>query len=386
MFGAVAENRPAVVSQNQAVQEAVAHSRAGSIHPLRYATMTCRVLGAALLGAAVLLVSGQEAGAFGKRSRGCDTPCATPCAPSCTVSYVDKVVVCYKPEWKTKKVEVSVTEYKMEPEKFMYKVCVPVMKKEKVKVCETKMATEPYKYTVMETLYVKDKVKVCESVWSEKEVPYSWYECVPVHTKQKRTVYETICVPTVVTHTVTVPTCAPVCAPACAPAHVRHGLFSRLCCKKPAPCPAPCATPCEAPCPPPCETKVVSHTVMVPKTTSKEIEVDICTYTQVKKDGVKKVKICTPVWVEKEVTVAKCVPAEKTGTRTVCVPVWVEKEIDVCTTTWADKEGVRHVCKPYVVKKWVEHKWCEMVKVETVVKVPVMVPCPTPCPTPTCCN
>ena len=94
--------------------------------------MTCRVLGAALLGAAVLLVSGQEAGAFGKRSRGCDTPCATPCAPSCTVSYVDKVVVCYKPEWKTKTVEVSVTEYKMEPEKFMYKVCVPVMKKEKV--------------------------------------------------------------------------------------------------------------------------------------------------------------------------------------------------------------------------------------------------------------
>ena len=364
--------------------------------------MTRRVLGVVVLGAAVMLLCDQEAAAFGKRSRGCETPCATTsgCTTPCSVTYVDKVVTSYKTEWKTKKVEVEVIEYKMEEEKFKYKVAVPVTTKSKVKVCEFKQVNEPYKYTVMAPIEVKEKVKVCEHVWTTKDEPYSWYECVPVHAKQKRTICETICVPTVVTHVVPMPSCA---TPTCGK---KIGLFGRLCHKSA----HTCDTPCPTPCPTPCETQTVCTTVMKPTVVTKEIEVDVVTYSQIKKDGVRKVQVCTPVWTEKEVTVWKCVPVqkdgvrvvcvptwvekevdvcstawvEKDGARVVCVPTWVEKEVDVCSTAWVEKDGVRHVCKPFKVKKWVDHSWCETVKFETTVKVPVMVPCATPVPT--CCN
>jgi hypothetical protein len=69
------------------------------------------------------------------------------------------------------------------------------------------------------------------------------------------------------------------------------------------------------------------------------------------------------------------------GMRTVCVPTWEDKVVDVCTYRSVQKDGVRKVCQPYHVKKLVDQRYCEMVKYETTVKVPVCtpVPCASPC-------
>lgn len=353
--------------------------------------MTRRMLAAAALGAVALMAATPaESWAFGgKRKKaadcgGCPEAVAVAHAPAAdcgpaaapAVAYADQVVVSYKPEWKKKQVEVNATEYKWVDEEYTYKACEYVSKKEKVKVCEHKETKEAYKYTVNEWQQVKDKVKVCETEWKEKEEKYSYYE--PAYTKQKvkKTVYETVCVPT----EVTVPVSAPAPAP-CEDGGKRKGLFARLCAKKkkddcaaPCPAPAPCPTGCDAPCGP----AVVTQVVMKATRVAKEVEVEETVCTMVKKEGVRKVKYAEPKWVEKEVTVSKCMPVVKEGTRTVLTPTWVEKEVDVKVPTWVEKKGTHKVCKAFPVKKMVEQAYCEMVKVETVVKVPVSAPAPAP--------
>lgn len=346
--------------------------------------MTQRMLGAAALGAAVLGLAAPDAAAFGRKKKadcgGCPEPVAVAapaadCGPAGAVAYVDQVVTSYKPEWKTKKVEVECVEYKWVEEKAKQKVCEYVARKDKVKVCELKESKEPYKYTVHEWQPVKDKVKVCETEWKEKEEKYSWYE--PVYTKQKvkKTVYDTVCVPT----EVTVPVAA--AAPCEDGGRKRKGLFGRLCGKKKkddcaAPCPAPCPTPCGDGCGEPCGPTHVTHVVMKPTRVAREVEAEETVCTHVKKDGVRKVKYCEAKWVEKEVTVQKCVPVVKEGVKVVHTPTWVEKEVDVKVPTWVEKDVMVKVCKAFPTKKTVEQKYCEMVKVETVVKVPVHTPAP----------
>lgn len=316
--------------------------------------MTRRLLGAAVLVAAVLAVCAQEASAFGKRASYAAPSCVTSggaCCGSYTVSYVDQKVTVCTPVWKTRKVDVEVVEHVWVDTPYKYTVCVPVMKKEKVKVCETTQVKQPYTYTVYTPVHVNEKVKVCTHTWVTKDQPYSWMEPVYVKSKQKRLVCEVVCVPTTVSYTVTPP------APC--------GWVSR-CCGHAAPCPPPCP-------------QVVTCTVMKPTTVTKEVEVEVVNCTYVRKEGVRKVNVCVPVWVDKDVVVCKSVPVQKEGFRIVCVPVWVEKLVDVCSHTWVEKEGVAKVCKPVTVKKTVEQSYCELVKTETVVKVPVAVPCPTPC-------
>lgn len=344
--------------------------------------MTRRVFGAAALVAAVLGLTAQDAAAFGrKRKADCGTTggaavaaCGTDCGAAGAVSYVDQVVTTYKPEWKTKKVDVDTVEYKWVDESYKYKVCEYVIKKDKAKVCELVRSEEKVKYTVHEWKQVTEKVKVCEPEWKEKKEDYTYYEPKYTTAKVKRTVYETVCVPTEVT--------VPVVAHAApAPAPKRKGLFARLCKKKddcadpcpPAPaCPAPCGDACGAPCAPAVMTKVV----MTPTRVAREVEVDQTTCTMVEMKGSRTVKYCEPKWVDKDVTVWKCVAVQKDGVKVVHTPTWVEKDVEVKVPTWVEKDGVRKVCKAFPVKKTVDHHYCELVKVQTTVKVPVYTPGP----------
>jgi len=317
-----------------------------------------------VLGAAVgLLASPASVSAFGRKKAAADdcAPCAAPapcgaapCAPAYTVSYVDQKVTAYKTENYTQ--DVKVVEYTQvaSKEDYKYLVCVPVAKKQKVTVYETRTKEEGFKYTVNELVAVKDKVKVCEYTTVTKDVPYVTYECVPVVTKQQRTVYDTVCVPVTVTKVVEPP---------------KPGLFAR-CCKKPDPC-----------APPPCP-QVVTCTVMQKQCVARVVTVDVTTFTRVEKKGVQKVTQTVPVWTEREVTVQKCVPVEKAGTRTVCFTVPVEKEIDVQVMTQVEKTDTRTVYKTVPVEKVVKQTLCRVVPYETTVKVAVRTPVPAPAPAP----
>ena len=83
-------------------------------------------------------------------------------------------------------------------------------------------------------------------------------------------------------------------------------------------------------------------TVMQRQLVRREVEVDV-------------VK-CVPVYVDREITVNKCVPVQKEGTRVVCRPVWTEKEVDVVNYVRVAKEGTRKVCQPVNVKQTVEQR------------------------------
>src|SRR5262245_24363366 len=109
--------------------------------------MTRRLMGFALLGAALIFTTTSAYGFGGKRrsdcgsSGGCGSPCASsysaPCGAPCgqvTVSYVDK--------------EVVVTEWQPAKEEYKYMVTDWKVEKEKVKVKEQKSKEETYKYMV----------------------------------------------------------------------------------------------------------------------------------------------------------------------------------------------------------------------------------------------
>ena len=339
--------------------------------------MKRRLLGLVAL-ATVMAMTSSAQGFGGRRKADCGTAtttggcgtttsdCGSPCGT--TVTYVDQKVmvnewVTVKEEYKwlesvpvTKKEKVKVKEQAWKDEAFKYTVNETVSVKEKMKVKEAAWKDEAFKYTVNEVA-VKEKVKVAECKPLVKEMEFTTYKCVPVVTKQTRTVCETICVPVEVTCTV---------APAAPCATGGHGLFGRLCGKKS--CDTGCATACETPCP-----QVVTKTVMQKQTITKQIEVDVTTYTRVEEKHKKPVTTYETVWVEKEVTVHKCVPVEKTGTKKVCHWVDVEKEIDVTTYNKVEKTGTRDVKKCVQVEK----------VVKVAVHTPVMpAPCAEPCGSP----
>lgn len=333
--------------------------------------MKRRVLALVVFGAAMWLAAPQTATAgHGGRRGGMSGDCGG-CGTSYTVSYVDKKVTAYKCETETKDVKVIVNEWVDSKEDYKYTVCEPVITKQKVTVQQMQTKQEAYKYTVMEPTQVKQMVKVCEWNLVTKDVEVTTYDCVPVVTKQKRIVCETVCVPVTVTKTITPP------APDCGGGR-GHGLFSRLCHKKKDDCADPCPAP--APCP-----QTITCTVMQKQLVKKEIEVDVTTYTRVPKKSMQKVTTRVPNWVEKEVLVNKCVPVQKDGMRTVCFYVPVEKEVDVCTTKMTEKTGTRTVRKCVPVEKTVKQTFNKMVPYETTVKVPVYTPVVQPAPTPAPC-
>ncbi|HEV3438454.1 MAG TPA: hypothetical protein VG122_13915 [Gemmata sp.] len=328
--------------------------------------MTRRLLTLAVLGAAMLLVTSQQATAFGfhKRHNSCPSDCAPGCSTSFTVTYVDKKVTAYKAETELKDVKVTVNEWVDEKQDYKYMVCEPVITKSKVMIQQQMTKEEPYKYTVMVPTQVKEMVKVCTLVPVTKDVEVITYDLVPVVTKQKRIVCETICVPVTVTCTVPV-----------APPHVHHGLFGGLCAKKH-------ECDCPTPCPPaPC-FETITKTVMQRQVVSKEIEVNVTTCTRVPKKVIQKVTTCERVWSDKEVVVTKCVPVEKAGTRTVCFYVPIEKEVSVTTMKPVEKVGTRIVKKCVPIEKIVKQSFTKMVPYETVVKVPVYTAAPAPAPAP----
>lgn len=310
------------------------------------------------------LAAPQTATAHGGRRGGISGDCGG-CSTSYTVSYVDKKVTAYKCETETKDVKVTVNQWVDTKEDYKYMVCEPVVTKQKVTVQEMKTKEEPYKYTVMEPAQVKQIVKVCEWKMVTKDVEVTTYTCVPVVTKQKRVVCETVCVPVTVTKVIT------------PPAPKKHGgLFSRLCHKN----------DCDEPCPPaPCP-QTVTCTVMQKQLVKREVEVDVTTYNRVPNKTIQKVTTREPNWVDREVLVNKCVPVEKTGTRTVCFYVPVEREVDVHSTKMVERTGTRVVKKCVPTEQVVKQTFSKMVPYETTVKVavytPVVAPTPAPCPEP----
>jgi hypothetical protein len=383
--------------------------------------MTRRLLTLAILGTVMCLVTSQQATAFGfhKKHPPCSSysnDCAPGCSTSYTVTFVEKKVTAYKTETETKDVKVTVNEWVEAKEDYKYIVCEPFTTKQKVTVnewaeakedykyivCEPFTTTqkvtvqqpmtkeEQYKYTVLTPVPAKEIVKVCSMVPVTKDVEVVTYDLVPVVTKQKRIVCETICVPVTVTCTVPV-----------APPHQHHGLFGGLCAKK-----HECE--CPTPCPPPPCFETITKTVIQRQVVSKEIEVDVTTCTRVPRKVIQKVTTYQQVWNEKEVVVTKCVPIEKTGTRTVCYYIPIEKEIPVTTLKPVEKTGTRIVkkCIPVVkdvdvtvlkpvektgtrivkkcipVEKIVKQTFSKLVPYETVTKVPVYTPVPVPAPAP----
>ena len=329
--------------------------------------MTRRMLVVAVMGVA-MVATAQQAAAFGKKRGGapcepcgapapCATAAAAPCGPQYTVSYVDQKVTAYKQEAKTRDVKVTVNEWVDVKEDYKYFTAKPVVTKQKVTVNEMQTKQEAYKYQAMEWTTVKEKVKVCEYKQVERVVDVVSYDMVPVQTVVKKTVCETVCVPVTVTKVVY-------------PKPERKGLFAR-CCKK-----DDCADPC-----PPCP-QYVTCTVMQKQTVTRVIDVPCTTYNRVEKKSQQKVMTSEPVWAEKEMDVRKCVPVEKTGTRTVCYTVPVEKTVDVTTYQQVEQTGTRMVKKCVPTEKVVKQTYYEAVPYETTVKVPVYTPAPTPAPAP----
>jgi len=407
--------------------------------------MKRRLLGIALLGAALWATAG-EAAAFGKKKsssgdcgywmtagygasyggHGYDN--CSPCGShgGMTVSYVDQKVTAYKTEWETKDVKVMTTKWVPTKEEYKYYVSQPVVTKQKSMVKEMQTKQEQYNYTVMEWTTVKERVKSAELKPVVKAVEYTTYEMQPVRTKQLQTVCEYVSVPVTMTATVAPQYHAAYAPCASSSAGGRRGLCGK---KKGSDCAAPCPPPCGAPSPyaggcSPCDTapQVVTYTVMQRQAVTRQVEVDVTTYQRVEKKGVQQVTTYETVWTEKEVNVNKCVPVQKTGTRAVAFYVDVEKVYDVTTyqqvqmtgtrevlkptqvqktgtrtvafyvdvekvydvTTYQQVQmtGTREVLKPTQVEETVKQSFPRQVAYETTVKVPVYTPAPAPCDTP----
>lgn len=82
----------------------------------------------------VLTLADPASAFFFKKKKNC---CPPPCCDPCCVTYVDKVVTCYKPQWHEEKVECIVNKLvcKEIVEKVKCNVLVPVWTEEKRKCC-----------------------------------------------------------------------------------------------------------------------------------------------------------------------------------------------------------------------------------------------------------
>src|SRR5437870_8984010 len=151
---------------------------------------------------------------------GAPVECGAPCAPACAPQYVERTVTCYRPEYRTR--EVPVTVYKLVPheEKFTYIECVPVTRPEKrtETFCTTVTKQVPFTYTVCVPVSKPEKRVETYCTTVTKQVPYTYTVCVPVTRPEKRV--ETYCT----TVTKQVPYTYTVCVPV-TPTETRlHGI------------------------------------------------------------------------------------------------------------------------------------------------------------------
>jgi hypothetical protein len=112
-----------------------------------------------LLAGVFAFTASAEAHGLRKGCGGCESDCAQACAQPCAPAapqYVDKVVTCYKTEWRERDVECTVNRMVSHEEvrKHNYTVCVPVWSEEKRSVTE-------YKRVAKE---VEREVVVCRKV------------------------------------------------------------------------------------------------------------------------------------------------------------------------------------------------------------------------------
>ena len=235
----------------------------------------------------------------------CHRCCPAPCCPQVccdigpcgTVTYVDKVITCYRTEWKprtvtrtvkkmvTREVEEKVTYYEnlpiVTPVKqtvtkcvpvlkqvpYTYDVCVPVYTPQKqiVTRCVPVAKQVPYTYNVCVPVYTPQKQIVTKCVPVTRQVPYTYNVCVPVYTPQKRIVTTYQCVPEKVTKQV------PVCR------MVATQVFD------------PCTCCCRTVCCPVTEMQTVTCTVMKTVAVPQEVTVTVCSYKMEQRQGVKMV-------------------------------------------------------------------------------------------------
>lgn len=336
--------------------------------------MTRRVLALAVLGALVWMAAdSRDVSAFGRKKASCAP------APSCGYTPGCGAAPCGEVAYEDR--EVTVMEMQPTKEKFKYYECVPTQEKVKVKVCVTKSREEAFDYYVNKMVQEKQTIKVCKTVMVEEEVKYVSVSYTPKTEKQKRTVYECVCVPVTTVKQVPVyktvmvaPACDP-CAVPCAPAAdcgKRRGLFGGLCGKKSS---SSCAAPAPT-CVRVCEMQTVSCTVMQYQRVEKVIDVDVTTYTRVETPGTRKVQVCKQAMVDQDVMVWKCVQEKQTGKRTVYFTEMEDREVMVTKMVQAERDGERTVYKCVPVKK--------MVKVAVYKPAPVVVPapCAQPCAAP----
>jgi hypothetical protein len=119
-----------------------------------------------LLAGAFALAGSAQAHGLRRGCGGCESDCAQPCAapaPPPPPQYVEKVVTCYKTEWREKNVECVVNHMVSHEEvrKHTSTVCVPVWKEEKRTVTEYKSVPK----------VVEREVVVCKKVPAPCETP-----------------------------------------------------------------------------------------------------------------------------------------------------------------------------------------------------------------------
>jgi hypothetical protein len=169
--------------------------------------MKRRIVGLALLGAAVWLTASSALGDHGGHGPaphvaaygpGIGGGCGHPCG-GYNVSYVDQKVTCYRTEYETRDVPVKVCQWVPTQEQYTYTVNEPETRKQQVtvtqmqtkqepytyKVCEYVPTQEQYTYTVNEAFVTQQKVRVPQM--QTKQEPYTYKVCEYVPTQEQYT-------------------------------------------------------------------------------------------------------------------------------------------------------------------------------------------------------
>lgn len=339
-----------------------------------------------------VLVCTPDAGAFGRRNKGCDTVGYAPapvCAPApTTVTWVDQVVTTYRTEWRTREVPVTVTRpvYREEVRKEKRTYVTPTMVKETrmETVTVPKWVTETVNQTVTVPQYVKEVQTYSVTVpkWVTETVNQT--VTVPVPRKEMRTV--TVMKPEFVKETHTQTFTRPVHQTVLKPV-VRCRMVPVTHCD-------PCTGCVHTTCRPETYVEQVPVTVCNYVTEQRPVEVTVCRYRphqetqEVTVVDYKteqrpvQVTVCRPVTEQRqqEVTVCRYTTEQRPVQVTVCRHVTEQRPVEymVCKhITDVREEDVRYVHTEWKQETVMQtQSYCERVPVQTVVKVPVCVPAP----------
>lgn len=247
---------------------------------MKHLLVTClAVVGLGVLG------SNAEAG---RRNRCCDDCCNYGCGYSCgtpIIQYQEQVVTCYKAEWRTEKVPMTVTR------------------------CVLKEVVEPVEYTV------------CKMEVRTENVPTTVTRCVIKEVAE--TVNYTVLVPKMVTVKQKQTYCVAV------PKTVERDVVT--CRYVPVACVDPCTGCSYTSCRPETVVQKVSCTVYETQLATRDVDVQVCQYE--KQTRTATVKRCVPEYIQDKVTVTRsyCVAVPQTVKTTVkrCVPEYIKENVTV---------------------------------------------------------